>query len=104
MPFNATNYAHYQPMIDVIAACGPGFKALSFHDIRGSFLQNEVQRINEYLIEFKESWAKTRCTIMIDVKWKKIEKEVIGIRECIARWWYDADIPFNALILHIINL
>jgi hypothetical protein len=53
-------------MIDVIASCGPGFKGPSFHDIRGSLLQNEVQRINEYLIEFKESWTKTGCTIMSD--------------------------------------
>ena len=30
----------------------------------------------------------------IDAKWKKVEKEVAW--ECIARWWYDADIPFNA--------
>ena len=28
------------------------------------------------------------------LKWKKIEREVTW--ECIARWWYDADIPFNA--------
>jgi hypothetical protein len=66
IPFNATNSAYYQPMIDAIAACGLGFKAPSFHDIRGSLLQNEVQRINEYLIEFKESWTKTGCTIMSD--------------------------------------
>ena len=30
----------------------------------------------------------------LDAKWKKIEKGVAY--ECIARWWYDADIPFNA--------
>ena len=30
----------------------------------------------------------------IDVKWKKVEKEVAW--KCIARWWYDVDIPFNA--------
>ena len=66
IPFNATNSAYYQPMIDAIASCGPCFKGPSFHDIRGPLLQNEVQRINEYLIEFKESWSKTGCTIMSD--------------------------------------
>ena len=30
----------------------------------------------------------------IDAKWKKMEKEAAW--ECTARWWYDADIPFNA--------
>jgi hypothetical protein len=29
----------------------------------------------------------------IGSKWKKMEKEVVW--ECIARWWYDAYIPFN---------
>jgi hypothetical protein len=29
----------------------------------------------------------------LNAKWKKIEKDVAW--ECIARWWYDADIPFN---------
>jgi hypothetical protein len=66
IPFHATNSTYYQPIIDAIVACGPRFKAPSFHDIRGSLIQNEVQRINEYLIEFKESWTRTRCTIMSD--------------------------------------
>ena len=38
IPFNATNSSYYQPMIDVIASCGPGFKGPSFHDIRGPLL------------------------------------------------------------------
>jgi hypothetical protein len=31
----------------------------------------------------------------IEAKWKKIEKRAAW--ECIDRWWYDADIPFNAI-------
>jgi hypothetical protein len=31
----------------------------------------------------------------IDAKWKKIEKDIAW--ECIARWWYDANISFNAI-------
>jgi hypothetical protein len=53
-------------MIDAIVACGLHFKASSFHNIRGSLLQNGVQRINECLTEFTESWTKTGCTIMFD--------------------------------------
>ena len=45
IPFNATNFAYYQPMIDAIASCGAGFKGPRFHDIREPRLQNEVQRI-----------------------------------------------------------
>ena len=37
LPFNATNYAYYHPMINDIASCGAGFKGPSFRDIRGPF-------------------------------------------------------------------
>ena len=47
IPLNATNSSYYQPMIDAIASCGLGFKRPSFHDIKGSLLRNEVQRIDE---------------------------------------------------------
>ena len=40
--FNTSNSAYFQPMIDVIATCGQGFKAPSFHNIKESLLQNEV--------------------------------------------------------------
>jgi hypothetical protein len=53
-------------MIDFIAACDLSFKGPNFHNIRGSLLQNEDRRINEYLIYFKQSWTKTRCTITSD--------------------------------------
>eukprot|EP00253_Pinus_taeda_P014426 PITA_14426 len=58
--FNATNSTYYQPMIDAIASCGAGFKDLYFHDIKGPLLQDEVQRIEEYLTEFKQSWTKPK--------------------------------------------
>ena len=66
IPFNATNYSYYQPIIDDIASSGPDFKGPSFHDIKGPLLRNEVQRIDEYLKEFKQSWSRTGCTIMSD--------------------------------------
>jgi hypothetical protein len=49
-----------------IIACGRGFKGPSMHDLRGSLLHKEVASIEEYLIDFKVSWAKTGCTIMSD--------------------------------------
>jgi hypothetical protein len=53
-------------MWDSIIACGRGFKGPSMHDLRGSLLQKEVESIEEYLIDYKVSWAKTGCTIMSD--------------------------------------
>jgi hypothetical protein len=35
IPFNAIDFAYYQPMINVVAYCGLGFKGASFHDIKG---------------------------------------------------------------------
>jgi hypothetical protein len=32
----------------------------------GNLLKNEVERVKEYLIEFKESWSKIGCTIISD--------------------------------------
>ena len=64
--FNASRSMYYQPMLDAIASCGPGFKGTGYEDIRGPLLKNEVERVQEYLIEFKNSWTETRCTIMFD--------------------------------------
>ena len=66
IPFNDARSIYYQPMLDVVASCGPGFKGPSYEDIRGTLLKNEVERVQEYLIEFKNSWSKTGCTIMSD--------------------------------------
>ena len=53
-------------MLDAIASCGPGFKGPGYEDIRRPLLKNEVEKLQEYLIEFKNSWTKTGCTIMSD--------------------------------------
>jgi hypothetical protein len=53
-------------MLDVVVSCGSSFKGLGYEDIRENLLKNEVERVKEYLIEFKDSWSKTRCTIMSD--------------------------------------
>ena len=66
LPFNATRSSYYQPMWDVVIAAGMGFKGPSMHDLRESLLQKEIVSIEEYLKDFKQSWVRTRCTIMSD--------------------------------------
>ena len=51
-------------MLDVITTCNLGFKSPSYEDIRGPLLKNEVERVQEHLIEYKDSCNKTRCIIM----------------------------------------
>lgn len=51
-------------MWDSVIAAGKGFKGPSMHDLRGALLQKEISSIDEYLVEFKDSWLKTGCSIM----------------------------------------
>ena len=53
-------------MFDAIHAAGKGFKGPTMHELRGFRFQKEIQSINEYLQEFRDSWARTGCTIMSD--------------------------------------
>ena len=64
IPFNASRSPYYEPMFDAIHAAGKGFKGPTMHELRGYHLQREIESINEYLKEFKDSWARTGCTIM----------------------------------------
>eukprot|EP00253_Pinus_taeda_P028361 PITA_28361 len=66
IPFNVARSPYYEPMFDAIHAAGKGFKGPTMHELRGFRLQKEIQSINEYLQEFKNSWARTGCTIMSD--------------------------------------
>jgi len=66
IPFNASRSPYYEPMFDAIHAAGKGFKGPTMHELRGYHLQKEIASINEYLKDFKDSWARTGCTIMSD--------------------------------------
>ena len=66
IPFNAARSPYYEPMFEAIHAAGKGFKGPTMQELRGVRLQKEISSINEYLQDFKESWARTGCTIMSD--------------------------------------
>jgi len=66
IPFNAARSPYYQAMWDSVIAAGKGFKGPSMHDLRGALLQKEISSIDEYLVDFKDSWLKTGCSIMSD--------------------------------------
>ena len=66
IPFNATCSPYYEPIFDAIYAAGKGFKGPTMHELRGSLLQKEIMSIDDYLKEFKNSWAHIGCTIMSD--------------------------------------
>ncbi|KAK3026709.1 hypothetical protein RJ639_041322 [Escallonia herrerae] len=65
-PFNGAHSKYYQPMFDDALAVGPGFKAPSFHDLRGNLLRTLVDEITTYLDEFRPIWELYGCSIMSD--------------------------------------
>ena len=66
IPFNVARSPYYEHMFDATFAAGKGFKGPTMHELRGSLLQKEIVSIDEYLKEFKNSWAHIGCTIMSD--------------------------------------
>ncbi|GJN12015.1 hypothetical protein PR202_ga30258 [Eleusine coracana subsp. coracana] len=66
IPFNAANSPYYQPMIDAIAAIGPGFVGPSYHDYRGTLLKNAVHLTRDYVNDLKKEWSVYGCSIMTD--------------------------------------
>ncbi|XP_078446769.1 uncharacterized protein LOC144715681 isoform X2 [Wolffia australiana] len=64
VPLEAVNSAYFQPMIDAIA--GPGLKGPSFHDLRGCLLKNSLGEMKSTIEFYKETWAKTGCSVLAD--------------------------------------
>lgn len=56
----------YQPMFDVVALVGLGYKAPTFAELRGPLLQDEKNDCTARLAEFRASWEHTGCTVMSD--------------------------------------
>eukprot|EP00253_Pinus_taeda_P033801 PITA_33801 len=67
VPFNIvkTN-PFYQPMFDVVAVVGLGYKAPTFAELRGPLLQDEKTDCTARLAEFRASWEHTGCIVMSD--------------------------------------
>ncbi|XP_025637044.1 uncharacterized protein [Arachis hypogaea] len=66
VPFNAVNSAYYQPMIDVIASMGVGYKGPNNPRVRGYLLSKLVEDVRKMIDGYREIWKQTGCTIMAD--------------------------------------
>ena len=66
VPFYASQSPYYQPMIDSIAAIGPGFKGPSFYELRGPLLKNAIHEVNDFLLDIKNDWKVYGCLVMSD--------------------------------------
>eukprot|EP00253_Pinus_taeda_P004192 PITA_04192 len=56
----------WPPMCDAIVVVGPGYKSVTYEELRGPILQAEKQDINSRLAELKKTWEVTGCTVMSD--------------------------------------
>ncbi|XP_012855827.1 PREDICTED: uncharacterized protein LOC105975200 [Erythranthe guttata] len=66
IPFNTVRNPEFERACEEIARHGPGFKGPSYHEIRETFLTEEVKEIDNFLDVNKEEWSKIGCTIMSD--------------------------------------
>ncbi|MQL90238.1 hypothetical protein Taro_022821 [Colocasia esculenta] len=78
VPLDAVNSVHFQPMVDAIAAAGPGLKIPTYHDIRGWILKNSVKEMKATLEHWRESWARTGCSILADEWTTEMDQTLIN--------------------------
>ncbi|XP_039127447.1 uncharacterized protein LOC120263558 isoform X1 [Dioscorea cayenensis subsp. rotundata] len=64
--FNAVKYPQFQVMIDAIGQYGIGMKAPSYHEVRVSLLNKEMEDGKKILQSYEEEWAHYGCSIMAD--------------------------------------
>ena len=60
------NNPFWKLMCDAIAVVGPGYKSATFEELQGPILQAEKKNIDARLTKFRQSWERTRCTVISD--------------------------------------
>ncbi|KAL8532011.1 hypothetical protein ACS0TY_008567 [Phlomoides rotata] len=79
IPFNAVNYPSFQQIFDITCQHGPGFKALSFHEVRVPCLAKAVSQVEEdYITSCRAEWSKYGCSVMVDGWTDKRQRTLIN--------------------------
>lgn len=66
VPLQAANSIYFHKMLEVVGQYGQGLVCPPSQLISGRFLQEEINTIKNYLVDYKASWAFTGCSIMAD--------------------------------------
>ena len=66
IPFNFAKNPFYVCMFEAAAIVGPGFKPLSYEELRRPILQDEKADCTRRLEELQRSWDLTGCSVMSD--------------------------------------
>ncbi|XP_054806196.1 uncharacterized protein LOC129308831 [Prosopis cineraria] len=78
IPFNAVSCPYFLPALDAIAAIGPGFKGLSFQELKVNLL-TDCRKECQLLIEsHRATWKESGCTLMADGWTDKRQRTLIN--------------------------
>ncbi|KAG5107041.1 hypothetical protein JHK82_044011 [Glycine max] len=66
IPIQAADSLYFHKMLEVVGQYGQGLVCPASQLMSGRFLQEEINSIKNYLVEYKASWAITGCSIMAD--------------------------------------
>ncbi|XP_031252359.1 zinc finger BED domain-containing protein 6-like [Pistacia vera] len=66
IPMNALNSIYFQPMLDVAAAIGPGYKQPTYDAMRVNLLRDAKKEVPLLVDNYKSIWEEVGCTLMAD--------------------------------------
>ena len=78
IPFNAVNYASFQPMLEAIGQYGVDYKGPSFHDVRVTNLKKELALTKDSMKDHFIEWSKNGCSIMSDGWTDRKERSLVN--------------------------
>ena len=64
IPFNAVNYASFQPVLEAIGQYDVGYKGPSFYDVRVTNLKKELTLTKDLMKDHFTEWKQNGCSIM----------------------------------------
>ncbi|XP_070039605.1 uncharacterized protein [Nicotiana tomentosiformis] len=80
IPFNCVNYTDtFGEFIEAVGQYGPGMKPPTYHEIRGPYLNKEVEETNKIVEEHKVAWNKYGYSIMMDKWMARTGKMIINV-------------------------
>ena len=65
-PTNVVNSFYFKPMLDAIAAIGPGYKGPTYYQLQFNLLKDAKKEVQLLVNSYREAWAKVGCTIIRD--------------------------------------
>ncbi|XP_031283147.1 uncharacterized protein LOC116141811 [Pistacia vera] len=54
------------PFVDAIIAVGPGYKALTYHAMRGNLLRDAKKEVQLFVDSYRNTWKDVGCTLIAD--------------------------------------